>query len=161
MTAPSTRPAAIFAPITRIRRGTSVNVISAVRCDHSELTSRMPTIGSRMLAGVIASANMSRKISSSVSPKMHNAARRRERQDRDDQLQPEAGAGVDHLAQLDERSAAGTRRSCGHLGEIEEELFEAGALGRAEVGQDHGAAQRGGADGLGLGVDDERAVDLR
>ena len=46
--------------------GTSVNVISAVRCDHSELTSRMPTIGSRMLAGVIASANRSRKISSSV-----------------------------------------------------------------------------------------------
>ena len=70
--APSTTPAAIFALITRIRFGTSVNVISAVRCDHSEETSRMPMIGSRMLAGRIESANMSRKIRSSVSPKMQN-----------------------------------------------------------------------------------------
>ena len=70
---PSTTPAASLALITRIRLGTSVNVISAVRCVHSEVTSRMPTIGSSRLAGNTARANMSRKISSSVSPKMQNS----------------------------------------------------------------------------------------
>ena len=69
----SATPAAILAPITRIRCGTSVNVISAVRCDHSELTSRIPTIGSRMLAGVIASAKKSRKTISSVGAKMQTS----------------------------------------------------------------------------------------
>ena len=58
----------------------------------------------------------------------------REREHGDDQLQPEAGAGVDHLAQLDDRSGGGTRGSCGHLREVEEELLEAGALGRARGG---------------------------
>ena len=44
------------------------------------------------------------------------------------------------------------------LREFEEELLETGALGRAEVGEDDAAVQRGAADGFGVGVDDERAV---
>ncbi len=65
-TTPTSTPATSLAFITRIRCGTSVNVIRLVRCDHSELTSRMPTIGSRIAAGVIARPNRSR--SSRVSP---------------------------------------------------------------------------------------------
>ena len=53
--------------------------------------------------GRIASANMSRKTSSSVSREDAEQHDDGEREHGDDQLQPEAGAGVDHLAQLDER----------------------------------------------------------
>ena len=54
------QPAAILLPVLGIllvtsewsqRTGTSVNVISPVRWDHSEVTSRMPSTGSRMAAG--------------------------------------------------------------------------------------------------------------
>ena len=52
----TTRPASSLAAITRVRRGTRLNVICAVRCDHSEETSSTPTTGPRMLAGWIAAA---------------------------------------------------------------------------------------------------------
>ena len=49
---------------------------------------------------------MSRKISSSVvAEDAERATTTASVSDGDDQLQPEAGAGVDHLAQLDEREA--------------------------------------------------------
>ena len=85
--------------------GTSVNVISAVRCDHSSVTSRMPTIGSSRLAG---SDREREHVAEDQLVGLAEDAEQRhdgERERGDDQLQPEAGAGVDHLAQLDERQA--------------------------------------------------------
>src|SRR4051794_39716988 len=40
-----------LAPMTRERTGTSVKVIIPVRCDHSEVTRRIPVIGSSTAAG--------------------------------------------------------------------------------------------------------------
>jgi hypothetical protein len=37
-------------------------VVIAVRCDHSELTSRIPTIGSRTLAGATAIDSIERSV---------------------------------------------------------------------------------------------------
>jgi hypothetical protein len=37
-----------LAPMIRDRRETRVNVVSAVCCDHSEVTSKMPSTGSRI-----------------------------------------------------------------------------------------------------------------
>ena len=45
-TSASGTPATTLAAITRSRRGTSENVVSAVRCDHSLVTARMPSTGS-------------------------------------------------------------------------------------------------------------------
>ena len=50
-TSVSAIPASSFATSTRPRCGTSANVIIAVRCDHSDVTSRIPMTGSRTLAG--------------------------------------------------------------------------------------------------------------
>src|ERR671933_699415 len=47
----SRRLAMSLAPRTRERTGTSANVISPVRWDHSEVTSRMPSTGSRTADG--------------------------------------------------------------------------------------------------------------
>ena len=44
----STTAASTLAAITRSRSGTSANVVSPVRCDHSLVTSRMPSTGSRI-----------------------------------------------------------------------------------------------------------------
>ena len=110
---PSTSPAASLALITRMRFGTSVKVISAVRCDHSELTSRMPTIGSRMAGGRdrerehVAEDEL---VGVGEDAEQHDDG---ERERRDDQLQPEAGAGVDHLAQLDAGQAGEGRVHAG------------------------------------------------
>ena len=98
----SATPAASFAASTRERSGTSANVSIAVRCDHSELTSRMPTIGSRMLAGASASAE-------EVAQRCGRRRLAEDREQGDDgdrerggrEQQPEAGARVGHLAQLD------------------------------------------------------------
>ena len=43
--------AASLATITRSRRGTSANVVSAVRCDHSPVMERMPSTGSSRPTG--------------------------------------------------------------------------------------------------------------
>ena len=51
-----------FVPRTRERRGTSVNVIIPVRCDHSEVTSRIPATGSRNAAGLTAMLRTSAKV---------------------------------------------------------------------------------------------------
>src|SRR3954451_6267138 len=47
----STRLAMSLAPRTRVRTGTSANVISPVRWDHSEVTSKIPRTGSRTADG--------------------------------------------------------------------------------------------------------------
>ena len=102
----STRLATSLATTTRERAGTSVKVIMPVRCVHSEVTSRMPAIGSRTAAGLIPTSRTPAKVRSAASP-------RGEAQD-DDQggerdcgdLHPEAGAGVEDLAQLDGDEAA-------------------------------------------------------
>ena len=153
-------PAATFALITRIRFGTSVNVISAVRCVHSEETSRMPTIGSRTLAGRIASANMSRKTRSAVSPKMQTRITTAKVSSGHDQLQPEAGAGVDHLAQLDEREAR-ERDGGVHAGvsvSSKKSASRPAPSDGARWVRTTPAGERGAADGLGVGVDDEGVV---
>src|SRR5262245_21817581 len=46
-----TTPAASFEVSTRDRCGTCANVISVVRCDHSEVTSRIPTTGGKAYEG--------------------------------------------------------------------------------------------------------------
>ena len=63
-------PASSLAASTRERRGTSVNVICAVRCDHSEDTSSTPTIGPRMLAGWIATLSRLSNVLSGGTAKM-------------------------------------------------------------------------------------------
>lgn len=51
-----TRLATSLAPRTRERTGTSANVMSPVRCDHSDVTSRTPATGRRTAAGCSAMA---------------------------------------------------------------------------------------------------------
>ena len=51
MTTERINAAPSLAANTRVRRGTRANVINEVRCDHSELISRTPTMGSSELAG--------------------------------------------------------------------------------------------------------------
>jgi hypothetical protein len=57
--------AASFAVSTRPRSGTSVNVVSAVRWDHSLVTERMPSTGSRTADGNWANVKKSRNFCSS------------------------------------------------------------------------------------------------
>jgi len=54
--------------ITRVRFGTSVNVCCAVRCDHSEETSRVPITGRRFTDGCIAASSIVSNVWSDVSP---------------------------------------------------------------------------------------------
>ncbi len=60
-----------------------------------------PTIGSRMLAGATAIASIERSVWSSGGPNRHAATTTTTVSSDDRELQPEAGAGVGHLAQLD------------------------------------------------------------
>ena len=104
-----------LAPRTRERTGTSAKVIIPVRWDHSEVTSRMPATGSRKAAGF---SPTSRTDGEGVVRRVAD-----DRADDDDDhgdrdggdLEPEAGAGVDHLAQLDgdEAAEAGARVDAG------------------------------------------------
>src|SRR5215216_485524 len=64
----SRRLAISLAPRTRERTGTSAKVIIPVRCDHSEVTSRMPTTGSRTAAGFTATLRTAAKLWSAASP---------------------------------------------------------------------------------------------
>ncbi len=57
-----------FAVRTRERTGTSTNVIRPVRCVHSDVTSRMPTIGSRAAAGCSPTLRIETKVWSAASP---------------------------------------------------------------------------------------------
>ena len=61
-TSDRTTLASSLAASTRGRRGTRAKVVIAVRCDHSELTSRIPTIGSRTLAGATAIDSIERSV---------------------------------------------------------------------------------------------------
>ena len=58
----STSAATSFASSTGIRRGESVNVVSAVRCDHSLVIARMPSTGSRKAAAARAAPAKSRNL---------------------------------------------------------------------------------------------------
>jgi hypothetical protein len=51
-----------LAAITSPRRGTRAKVTIPVRCDHSDVTSRIPTMGSSTLAGATAIASISRSV---------------------------------------------------------------------------------------------------
>ena len=94
-------PASSFAISTRDRWGTSVNVISDVRCDHSEVTSRMPTTGPRSESGAVATTTNSRSVRSRSSMNRPASDDDGDREQRRDEQQPEPGARVGHLAQLD------------------------------------------------------------
>ena len=89
------------------------------------------------------------------------------------ELQPEAGAGVDRLAELDRdqpshprlnvgganlegRSRRGAVRAVGD--EVEEELLQVGAGRRAERGERNAARERGTADLVGRSLDDVAAA---
>ena len=63
-----TRLAISLAPRTRERTGTSAKVIIPVRWDHSEVTSRMPTTGSRMAAGCSPASRTDWNVWSAASP---------------------------------------------------------------------------------------------
>ena len=186
-TSDSTTLASSLAASTRGRRGTRAKVVIAVRCDHSELTSRIPTIGSRMLAGATAIDSIERSVWSSGRA---NRARGRDDDDGehdDRQLQPEARAGVGHLAQLDggQPAEAGARvgaarERCGEGRGVHRAISRrSGPAGRRsgappvrskkscsspapsagpEAGERDAAGERGAPDGLGVGVDDEAAV---
>jgi hypothetical protein len=67
-TSASAQPASSFATTTRVRSGTSVNVVSAVRCDHSLVTSSRPTIGSSTETMPTQSPNSEANVWSSGSP---------------------------------------------------------------------------------------------
>src|ERR1700753_3605205 len=56
-TTEQTTLAASLAIITRAREGTSVNVVSAVRCENSPVTSSTPISGSRIAVGIRALPN--------------------------------------------------------------------------------------------------------
>jgi hypothetical protein len=86
-----------------------------VRCDHSEVTSRTPATGSRTAAGNRAtSKHRGEGVLGGVADRERDDhEQRREHDGR--HLHPEAGAGVDDLAQLDgdEPAEAGTRVDAG------------------------------------------------
>jgi hypothetical protein len=64
--APAIRmPASSFAAITRSRAGTRVNVVSAVRCDHSAVIDRIPRMGSSTAEGSTPKAKKPVNVSSS------------------------------------------------------------------------------------------------
>src|SRR4051794_23941000 len=60
--------ATILAATTRERTGTSAKVIIPVRWDHSEVTSRMPAIGSRTAAGFTPTSSTAANVWSAASP---------------------------------------------------------------------------------------------
>ena len=117
-----TRLATSLAPRTRERTGTSAKVIIPVRWDHSEVTSRMPAIGSRTAAGLSPTSRTDgeRVVRRVADEQADDHGDHGERDGGD--LQPEAGAGVDHLAQLDgdEAAEAGARVDAGgvHAGSV-------------------------------------------
>ena len=166
---------------TRERTGTSAKVIIPVRWDHSEVTSRMPATGSRTAAGCSPTSSTAANVWSAASP-VTSADDHDDDGERDGgDLQPEAGAGVDDLAQLDgdEAAEAGARVDAGGVhadrcgegggahavapassgwvgsvcGQLEEEALEAGALGRGEPAQHDAVGHRRAGDDLGLGLD--------
>jgi hypothetical protein len=61
-TTDTTAAASTFATSTRDRRGTRPKVVSVVRCDHSLVTSSIPTMGSRIAAGIRALPRMCWKV---------------------------------------------------------------------------------------------------
>ena len=106
-----------LAVITRPRCGTSVNVVSPLRWLHSLVTERIATIGridrhreaDRGGEGLVGDW-------SSSGAKTMVAAGREHGQDADARHQPEAGAGVEHLAQLDPDHPAHRDRAYGRGG---------------------------------------------
>jgi hypothetical protein len=73
-TSESTTLASSLATITSPRRGTRAKVTIPVRCDHSEVTSRIPTMGSSTLAGATAIASISRSVWSCAWPNRQSSA---------------------------------------------------------------------------------------
>ena len=71
-----TRLAISLAPRTRERTGTSAKVIIPVRWDHSEVTSRIPAIGSSTAAGCSPTSRTAAKVWSAASPTTSGRSRR-------------------------------------------------------------------------------------
>ena len=57
---------ATFAPITRARRGSWVNVVSTVRCVHSLVSVRIDTTGNRVVKAIDAKSRKLPKVWSSL-----------------------------------------------------------------------------------------------
>src|ERR1700753_829844 len=67
-TTEQTTLAASLAIITRAREGTSVNVVSAVRCENSPVTSSTPISGSRIAVGSSVTENTWRNVCPESAP---------------------------------------------------------------------------------------------
>jgi hypothetical protein len=92
-----------LAPSTLPRCGTRVKVVRPLRWLHSLVTARMPMIGRITVIGApIAAAKLS-NVSSVVGGEDDERRRRQHAHDDDARHQPEAGAGVEHLAQFHAR----------------------------------------------------------
>ena len=164
-------------------------VVRPVRWLYSLVIDKIAMIGSTTESGMpIAVEKVSSVIASSGAQRITAAVARTD-DDADAGHQPEAGAGVEHLAQLDPGEAASsgsgaTARgrvrapastsgeggvgwwwSCccsfasGVGGELEEHLLQAGAVGGAQLAQDDAGTVCGLAHELGFGVDAQAAVD--
>ena len=90
-----------LARMTRPRLGTSVNVVRPVRWLHSLVIERIAIIGSTTAIGKPMAAAKLSYVSASSGANRIVAHGRDHRQDADARHQPEARAGVEHLAQLD------------------------------------------------------------
>ena len=144
-----------------------MKVISEVRCDHSELTSRIPTIGSRMVAGHVADHSMSWNVWSSalpktmlrtttaiIAPSVPSWSQKPARvstilRSSTPTSRGSPGAPVDGrparlvIRQLQQRCSC---EASVLVGEVEEQLLEVGAVGRPDPAEDDVSGQCGAAD---------------